>query len=416
LCINDGGQSYHGLKRYLCVLGLHSAHNPFPALAPQMTKILVIDDDVTFRFYLSRALSNQGYELILAENGEEGIFKARSHAPAMIICDWMMPGLDGLDVCREIKADPELLTTFFMLLTAKGAQASDRIKGLETGADDFLTKPIIDINELRARVRAGLRLHQLSQDLQLQKYRLEAELADAADYVRSLLPNPMTGLISIDSRYIPCKQLGGDGFDFYWLNPNELVFFLLDVSGHGVRSALLSTSVLSLLRSQSLKVPFNQPSAVLTALNDTFQMHQHRELYFTLWYGVYNVAQQKLTYSSAGHPPAILLNAQDKGQAQMLKTIGPPIGMLPDVQFIDQQDSIPPGSALYIFSDGIYELRLRSGELWTIDAFANVIETQCGLSPATLTHLLRHVQSTQGKISFEDDVSILHLNFPALDA
>ncbi len=377
-----------------------------------MTKILVIDDDVTFRFYLSRALRSQDYEIILAENGEEGISKARSLSPAMVICDWMMPGIDGLEVCREIKSDPELLTTFFILLTAKGSVAADRIEGLENGADDFLTKPVSDINELRARVRAGLRLHQLSQDLQTQKRRLEAELADAADYVRSLLPVPMQGRVSIDSRFIPSKQLGGDSFDFFWLTPNELVFYLLDVSGHGVRSALLSTSVLNLLRTQALNVQFNKPSAVLTALNDTFQMHQHRELYFTLWYGVYNTTQQQLTYASAGHPPAVLLNPETHCQAQPLKTIGPPIGMLPDVQFVDERCLIPSGSTLYVFSDGIYELPLPKGEMWTFEGFVQALEKQCVSRQATLTYLLRHVQAKQGKVSFEDDVSVLQLNFP----
>jgi Response regulators consisting of a CheY-like receiver domain and a winged-helix DNA-binding domain len=111
-----------------------------------------------------------------------------------------MPGLDGLEVCRRVKANPNLSTTFFILLTAQSA-VEDRIQGLDTGADDFLAKPI-EINELQARVRAGLRLHALSEDLQAQKRLLEKELSEAASYVRSLLPAPLTGEIDIDSRFI----------------------------------------------------------------------------------------------------------------------------------------------------------------------------------------------------------------------
>lgn len=377
-----------------------------------MTKILVIDDDATFRFYLSRVLRTQGYEIIVAANGEDGIAKAKELCPAMVICDWVMPDINGLEVCQAIKADPKLLTTFFILLSAKGELPADRIQGLETGADDFLTKPIRDINELRARVRAGLRLHQLSQDLQTQKQRLEAELSDAAEYVRSLLPTPMQGLVSIDSRFVPSKQLGGDSFDYYWLTPQELVIYLLDVSGHGVRSALLSTSVLNLLRSQSLNVQFNRPSAVLTALNDTFQMHQHRDLYFTLWYGVYNAAQRQLTFASAGHPPAVLLSPEDNGQPKLLKTIGPPIGMLPDVKFVNGSCTIPSDSLLYIYSDGIYELPLADGEFWTLQDFVDILKDPHAQRPMPLTHLLHKAQSVQGKVSFEDDVSILQLSFP----
>ena len=108
-------------------------------------------------------LEKQGYEVVAASNGDEGIAKALAYRPALIICDWIMPGLNGLEVCHYIKTDPNLSTTFFILLTSLDSVA-DRVKGLDAGADDFITKPI-EQNELQARVRAGLRLHQLSRDL-----------------------------------------------------------------------------------------------------------------------------------------------------------------------------------------------------------------------------------------------------------
>ncbi len=219
-------------------------------------------------------------------------------------------------MCRRIKTTPELNTTFFILLTAR-ADVEDRVKGLDIGADDFLTKPV-DIKELKARVRAGLRLHQMNQELQnqkqvlevlnqelrTQKQILEAELAEAADYVRSLLPRPLTGIVSIETLFVPSTQLGGDCFDYYWLDDCNLVIYLLDVSGHGVGSALLSVAVLNVLRSRSLpNTNFYQPSEVLRGLNDAFQMINHDDKYFTIWYGVYNVVDRKLVYASAGHSP-----------------------------------------------------------------------------------------------------------------
>ncbi len=154
-----------------------------------MTQILLIDDDPTTRLVLKRALTKQGYEVTVAANGEEGLELAQHLRPGLIVCDWMMPVMDGLEVCRRVKATPELSTTFFILLTAKGA-IEDRVVGLDTGADEFLAKPI-DINELQARVRAGFRIHQLSRDLERQKQMLETELNDAAAYVRSILPPPI---------------------------------------------------------------------------------------------------------------------------------------------------------------------------------------------------------------------------------
>ena len=218
-----------------------------------MFKILIIDDDPIIRAALKKTLQNQGYDTTIASNGEEGIKQAILIRPALIICDWMMTNLDGLEVCRRIKSQPELATTFFILLTAKG-EVEDRVEGLDAGADEFLSKPL-EMNELKARVRAGLRIHQLNQDLRVQKQALEAlnqnlcsELAEAADYVRSLLPAPLVGNINTQALFVPSAQLGGDCFDHYWLDDDHLAIYLLDVSGHGVGSALLSVSVLNILQ------------------------------------------------------------------------------------------------------------------------------------------------------------------------
>ncbi len=373
-----------------------------------MIKVLVIDDDPIVQLILSRALRKQGYEVSMASNGQEGLLKARQLQPALVICDWMMPVMDGLQVCRQIKSDPKLLTTFFILVTARGA-VEDRVRGLDTGADDFLSKPI-ELVELWARVRAGLRLHQVNQALQDQKQILEAELSEAADYVRSLLPHPLKGEVEIDTRFIPSKQLGGDCFDFYWLNPDELVFYLLDVSGHGVGSALLSVSVLNLLRSRGLQaVSFTSPASVLTALNDTFQMSQHKDLYFTIWYGVYHRQSRELVYASAGHPPAVFTTPQ---QTVSLKTIGPPIGMLSDIQFFEDVFRIPGPGSLYVFSDGIYEINQSDGHVWGLKAFTELLAQQAVCQGSNLKQILYRLRTVGNQTSFGDDISILQINFP----
>jgi diguanylate cyclase (GGDEF)-like protein len=128
-----------------------------------MAKILVIDDDSTVRLVLKDSLHLQGHQVTVARNGEEGISKAHQLHPHLIICDWMMPLMNGLEVCRQVKADPELVMAFFILLTAR-TDVDDRVEGLDIGADEFLSKPI-DLNELQARIRAGLRLQKLTQEL-----------------------------------------------------------------------------------------------------------------------------------------------------------------------------------------------------------------------------------------------------------
>jgi two-component system NtrC family sensor kinase len=129
-----------------------------------MAKILVIDDDVTVQIVLQDLLESEGHEVAIAIDGQDGLSQAQQKIPDLIICDWMMPYIDGLEVCRQLKANPELATSFFILLTAR-EKLDDRVKGLNNGADDFLSKPI-ETEELLARVRAGLRLRGLTQQLE----------------------------------------------------------------------------------------------------------------------------------------------------------------------------------------------------------------------------------------------------------
>jgi len=129
-----------------------------------MAKILVIDDDVTVQIVLQDLLESEGHEVAIAFDGKDGLSQAQDHLPDLIICDWMMPYIDGLEVCRQLKANSELATVFFILLTAR-EELDDRVKGLDNGADDFLSKPI-ETEELLARVRAGLRLRGLTQQLE----------------------------------------------------------------------------------------------------------------------------------------------------------------------------------------------------------------------------------------------------------
>jgi len=375
-----------------------------------MSKILVIDDDSVIRLLIKKALQNQGHEVFLATNGQEGIEQAQRLQPAMIICDWIMPIVDGLEVCRQVRANLSLSTTFFILLTARGGVA-DRIQGLDTGADDFLSKPI-NIGELQARVRAGLRLQQLSQDLQSQKQLLEAELAEAATYMRSLLPKPLKGCVSIDARFIPSRQLGGDCFDYFWLDPDYLVMYLLDVSGHGLGAALPSSLILNILRLQSLPdVNFYQPHDVLRALNESFQMSQQNDKYFTIWYGVYNQTKRQLTYASAGHPPAILRSQTSEGliEVDRLKTPNLPIGMLTEATFVSDRQTIPKNSTLYIFSDGVYDISQPDHQSWGLNEFTDtLVELETTIN---LDEILTTIQRMSGIETYDDDLSLLRVNF-----
>jgi len=378
-----------------------------------MNQILIIDDDPAIQILLKRTLHNKGYDVSVASNGEEGLAQARQLRPGLVICDWNMPRMNGLEVCRQVKQTPELSTTIFILLTSR-ISLEDRVEGLDAGADDFLSKPV-EMPELQARVRAGLRLHELGRDLQQQKELLEAELAEAAEYVQTILPDRMTEPpVTIDARFVPSRQLGGDGFDYYWLDSEHLAIYLLDASGHGLRAALPTLSVLNMLRSRALpKINYYQPSDVLQGLNGIFQMTQRNDKYFTIWYGVYNRVKRQLVYASAGHPPGILVSGKPASflQVQRLKTLGLPVGMFLDVDYVDECCEVAECSTLYIFSDGIYEISQADGTIWGLDPFVKLLADCRNKGASSLDQVFDSLKSVNPKDYFDDDVSLLEINF-----
>ncbi len=375
-----------------------------------MAQILIIEDDILIRKLIKKMLQNQGYEVVEADSGEEGLAKLYTFSPTLILCDWELPGVTGLTICRKIKADPKLSSIYFILLTAHSS-LEYQIQGLDSGADDFLTKPI-QMAELSARVRAGVRVHRVLQEQRRLTQVLQAEMAEAADYVRSLMPPPMIGAVSVKSQFLPCQQLGGDCFDYRWLDSDWLSLYLLDVSGHGLGAALLSVSVQNILRTQVLPdVNFYQPGLVLTALNEAFAETSDR--YFTIWYGVYDRQRRLLFYASAGHPPAVLLSGDAVNpQIQRLRTPATPIGMLPEIHYTSQCCKIPPDSTLYLFSDGIYELQKPDQTRWSLEEWIDFLkenyQTQDPLSPE---QLVRQVQAMHQGQEFQDDCSLLQIRF-----
>ncbi len=150
-------------------------------------KILVVDDDNYIRSFLRKRLTASGYEVYIAENGEQGLLVAEEHRPKLIISDWMMPKMDGMEFCRRIKNHPDLKYAYFILLTARDS-AEDKIEGMEQGADDFMTKPFND-KELAARVNVGLRITSLQQELS--KYQHEKAISELAVTIGHEINNPL---------------------------------------------------------------------------------------------------------------------------------------------------------------------------------------------------------------------------------
>ena len=259
-----------------------------------------------------------------------------------------------------------------------------------------------DITEVKL---AREKLQRTYQALEQTQNRLEAELAEASNYVRSLLPEPLTGPVVSDWCYLPCSHVGGDGFGYHVLDRDTLAFYLLDVSGHGVGSALLSISVLNVLRTQLLvATDFKDPAAVLSGLNLAFPMDRNNEKYFTIWYGVYHLPTRKLDFASAGQHPALLVTAV--GGGIRLQTRGPVIGVTPETKYTSMRIEVPPQSELYLFSDGVFEIARPDGSYQLWEEFAKYLQENRPTIPA----IRAKMQEIHELNDFDDDFSLLKLS------
>jgi PAS domain S-box-containing protein len=244
---------------------------------------------------------------------------------------------------------------------------------------------------------------------------LNSELSDATGYVKTVLPQPITsGPLLTDWRFIPSVSLAGDSFGYHWIDEDHFAMYLLDVSGHGWGAALLSVSVINVLRSHALPdTDFHKPHEVLFALNNAFPSEKHNDLFFTIWYGVYDMSSHNLIYASGGHPPAILFSGSGPEHIQMdqLRTPNTIMGGKPDNIYQSEIKAISRPSRLYVFSDGVYEITKTDGSIWGFNDFLEFNARSFKVDETNLDRLLTHAQELAQEEEFDDDFTIMEITF-----
>ena len=244
---------------------------------------------------------------------------------------------------------------------------------------------------------------------------LNQELTEATEYVKDILPHPIShGKIQIDWKFIPSTSLGGDAFGYYWLDEDHFSIYLIDVSGHGVSAALLSVSVMNSLRSQSLTdTDFKNPESVLHSLNVAFPSEKNNDMFFTIWYGVYNKRTRELIYASGGHPPAIIFDntLTSDSNPTLLRTPNFMLGAMPEVTYVKSKHFVGDQTTLYIFSDGVYEIEKSDGSMWQFSEFSEFMKDMRAGSRSSLDALYHHALKLGNTGQFEDDFTIMEVTF-----
>jgi len=240
-------------------------------------------------------------------------------------------------------------------------------------------------------------------------------LAEAAYYVKALLPEPLSkeGIV-VDWRFEPSAALGGDCFGYHWLDGDHFALYLLDVSGHGVSASLLAVAILNILRSQTLRnTDFYRPGNVLRSLNEAFPMEEQNGMFFTIWYGVYDRLSRTLSYSSGGHPPALLLSdAPGCGTStRHLRTPNLFIGGLSGIHYETTSIALTGPCSLYLYSDGVFEVEDRDGSFWGFRNFEEFLALSFGSDKCVLQQLMDHIRTLRQGETLDDDLSIVEVRF-----
>ncbi|MCF6233057.1 MAG: fused response regulator/phosphatase [Rhodobacteraceae bacterium] len=375
-------------------------------------RVLVVDDSRLQRRILCSSLKRLGFQITEAASAEEGLEVCSREPLDLILSDWMMPGMSGLEFCRTFRQMSGDNYAYFILLTSN-SDKNDVAQGLDAGADDFLTKPV-NPGELRARISAGARIVGMQRELsdanrvatdtldKLQEVHdsIDRDLMQARNIQQSLVPEHTRkfGASRVSLLLKPCGHIGGDLVGMFSPGLGTVGFYNIDVSGHGITSAMMTARLGGYLSSthfeQNLAMKphtyhyqLNQPEDVATALNNRLAADAGVEVYFTMVYAVINLYNGALKMVQAGHPHPLIL--RKNGSTEYIGDGGMPVGLMPGASYQQFEAKLEVGDRLLLYSDGFTECRIEDGDM---------------LEPEGLLELITKCDPNQGGQEFLDDL------------
>lgn len=402
-------------------------------------RVLLVDDSAMQRRILSVSLRKQGYEIIEADSGQTALELCKTMPPDIVLSDWMMPGMDGLEFCRRFRKMEKDGYGYFILLTSR-TDKGDVSHGLDCGADDYLPKPVV-FDELRARLSAGERIVQMHRELAEKNRQLsgalsklqelyeaqEKELTDARQLQQSLVPERFRdfgqGQISLMLR--PSGHVGGDLVGFFPSAQDEVLMYAIDVSGHGISSALMTARLAAYLSpghpAMNLAMQegpagifrASDPHAAVGRINERLLSDMQTDHYATMVLASLNLRTGQLRLCQAGHPHPIIHRAS--GRMEQLGQGGLPVGLFDGAEFETVETRLDPGDRLWILSDGISESTDRAGDFLG-DARTSELVRMLGDMPTNtaLDGLMWHLADHAGSEDFGDDISAILWNMQRL--
>jgi sigma-B regulation protein RsbU (phosphoserine phosphatase) len=380
-------------------------------------RLLVVDDNEDNRYTLILHLEIEGYENItVAEDGEAALEFLRTREFDLVLLDVMMPKVDGFQVLARLKAEGRLHNIPVIMISALN-EIDSVVRCIELGAVDYLSKPFNPVL-LKARVGASLEKKRLRDEVRAHLIRIEEELESARQLQLSMVPTvfPQPTVqrpIEISAMMEPAREVGGDLYDFFETDDGKFCFFIGDVSGKGVASALfmaraknLIRLVTRLIRGANGSAP--TPADIVTMVNRELCQDNASMMFVTLFFGMFDPRTGRFQFTNAGHNPPYHVNGNDVTPITGIK--GHPLGTRHNSTYENGHLTLAPGDALFLYTDGVTEAANKKDDLFTEERLQAVLRETAGYRPEDLIKAVANaVRGFADGAPQSDDITALAL-------
>lgn len=378
-----------------------------------MDWVVVVDDDITNLKMAGRILSKNNMRVTALKSGMALLDYIKTNKPDLILLDIKMPGLDGFETMRRLQEQmnpSEKIPVIF--LTADDSQDAET-HGLALGAMDFIKKPFIP-DVLVLRVRHTIDLVRLQRDLEQENERIRSELAMASRIQAAMLPGifpafPERKEFDIYASMDPVRGVGGDFFDFFFIDRDHLCLLIADVSGKGIPAALfmMASKIILADNAKSGK----SPAQILQDTNEAICANNPEEMFVTVWLGILDISTGLLTTANAGHEYPALMHAD--GQFELFRDRhGLVVGGMPGVKYHEHSLQMYPGSKLFVYTDGVPEATDAENALFGTTRMLEALNAHANESPKQILHGVRQaVNEFVSDMEQFDDLTMMCLEY-----
>ena len=376
-------------------------------------KILVVDDEPDLEPLILQRMRRKiragQYSFVFAQNGVEALEVLQQDSDIdMVVSDINMPQMDGLTLLEQIpKVDPNIRS---IIVSAYGDMRNIRT-AMNRGAFDFVTKPL-DFEDLQITIERTLQhMAEWKEALESRDklVALQNELDVASKMQQAILPTgfPEGDDFQVYGNMAPARNVGGDFFDVITLENGRIGLAVADVSDKGVPAALFMMSSRTLLKGAAIGM--GSPGDVLTEVNDLLNDNNETIMFVTLLYAVYDPETGQLIYANGGHSNPMVVHA-DGSTVELPLTGGVALGVMPGLEYKQDDYTLSPGDTLILYTDGVSEAMNSEGEEFGVERLQEIF---AGRPPATAREaneaILQAVSDFAGDTPQSDDVTCLVL-------